>query len=245
MTDDELARIRRALYGIDDHYPATLLSVAYTAGGHASPAAFASPPVSVGILDARDRCRRRLVRWCWLVVVERDLRTGFSARDVKGMVDLLRTHSDWLADHERAALVVSQLEATANDLTRIAAPRRQEWLGLGICPLVYEVDGEPVPCVGTIRAYPECDPYCDVCRTEAVIVWWERKMVPDAIRLVTADEMIKVIHREFGRVVKQATIRQWASRGFIETSGTDSEGRNLYDIVGVVYALARRHMMGA
>lgn len=235
-------RIRRALDDIEQHYPATIVPVTRVTGSHAKTVAFAPLPISAHVLDARDLCRQRLGDWCYRIITDRKLRTPLTTSDVPAMVSLLRTHADLLGTHPQA---VAQLEASAHELEAIAAPRRREWMRLGPCPLVYEVDGEPTPCMGTVRAYSGCDPYCDGCRVEAVVAWWERKMFPDVEpgRLVTAAEMITVIHREFGQVVKEPTIRQWVSRGFIETSGKDPAGHSLYDLGGVVYALARRSII--
>jgi hypothetical protein len=67
-------------------------------------------------------------------------------------------------------------------------------------------------------------------------------MFPDSetSRLVTADEIVTLLHREFGQVVKPGTVRVWLNRGVIEHSGIDDKGRRLYDKGAVVYAYAKR-----
>ena len=67
-------------------------------------------------------------------------------------------------------------------------------------------------------------------------------MFPDAetARLVTADEIVTLVHSQFGRVIKPGTVRVWINRGWIESSGVDDKGRKLYDKGAVVYAYAKR-----
>jgi hypothetical protein len=241
----ELAkRIRKALLAITKHYDSCLTPVRRAPGSHASAAAFASLPISATILDDRAQCRTRLAYWCDQVIRARDLHTEhLSFHDVAAMCDLLQRHSDWLGETVGAAIAMWELEDSAGDLRSIAVSHRRDWMPLGPCPLVNESeDGEPEPCTGTVRAYPTCDPYCDVCETSAVVTWWEHQMFGDTqpTNLVTAPALVLAIHREFGQVIKEATIRQWVTRGVIETKGKDSAGRSLYDRVDVAYALARR-----
>ena len=64
-------------------------------------------------------------------------------------------------------------------------------------------------------------------------------MVTDA-QLVNAAALTLKIHAEFGRVVTESTIRQWVSRGQIESKGRDPSGRSMFDWPDVAYLLARR-----
>ena len=236
------ARIRIALLKILNHYEATLQPVRRGTGSHVKASHEAPMPVSAHILDTRAMTRSRLASWCLLVIDERDLHTeGLSGLDVPAMCDLLMRHSDWLGDHEAGDVALDEIQTSARELAAIAAPRHKEWMSLGICPLVIEKDGDMRPCAGTIRAYPTCDPYCDSCGTVAVVSWWERAIFadPELTRLVTAPELVIIIHREFGKVIKVPTIRKWVERGILQPSGTDLEGRTLFDRGCAAYALAR------
>jgi hypothetical protein len=178
----ELAkRLRKALLAIIKEYDKSLEPVRRMQGSHASAAAFASLPISTAILDARAQCRERLAFWCDIVIRARDLHTEhLSSLDVTAMCDLLQRHSDWLSETQGAPLAMWELEASAADLRSITASHRRGWMPLGICPLFRETEeGEVEPCTGTIRAYPTCDPYCDVCGKIAVVTWWEQQMVGD------------------------------------------------------------------
>jgi hypothetical protein len=242
LTDPQklATRIRKALLAIAKHYDKSLTPVRRAPGSHASTAAFASLPISANVLDNRARCRARLAYWCHATIRGRDLHTEHLSRlDVRAMCDLLQRHSDWLSETQGATIAMWELEASAGDLRSIVASHRRDWMPLGPCPLVLDSEEEPAPCTGTIRAYPDCDPYCDVCGTIAVVQWWEAEMVGDT-QPVTAPALVLAIHRELGMVVKEAAIRQWVTRGLIQTKGQDSAGRSLYDRADVVYALARR-----
>jgi hypothetical protein len=182
-----------------------------------------------------------------MVITERDLHTEhLSGFDVVAMADLLMRHSEWLGEHEAAAIVVWELEASARDLRGIAAPPRRDWMSLGICPLIIEGEGEPVGCTGTIRAYPEADPYCDSCGTVAVVSWWEKMQFPELdelARLVTAPELVAFVHRQFGQRIQEPTIRKWVERGWITIAAHDDKGRILYDKAAVAYAVTRRKVV--
>jgi hypothetical protein len=68
-------------------------------------------------------------------------------------------------------------------------------------------------------------------------------MFPDAetSTLVTADDLVLVLHRAFGGTpVKPTTIRQWISRKVIESSGKDDQGRTLFNRAYVVRTLSDR-----
>ena len=244
MTDDPAVDIRRALGSILKHWDDTLEPVRRAPGSHVQTSGDAPLPISADVLDKRAMCCSRMAGWCLVVIEDRDLHTEhLSGLDVFGMADLLTRHAAWLGEHEAAADVVAELEASARDIEGIAAPLRREWMSLGMCPLVVEGEGEPEPCMGTIRAYPDADPYCDGCGTEAVVSWWEKMQFPELdelSRLATARELVAFIHQQFGQRVQEPTIRKWVERGWIAVAGSDCKGRTLYDKAAVAYAVTRR-----
>ena len=244
MSEPDVGRqIRKALTGITDHYDASLEPVRRGPGSHVKASKEPPMPISAHVLDVRAMTRARLSGWCLVVMQDRELhpKGGISGLDVWGMVGFLDTHSDWLGSHEAGDVALDEFETSARELTHIAAPKARDWMSLGTCPLIFEVAGEPTPCMGTVRAYSDCDPYCDGCGTEAVVSWWERAMFndPELTRLVTATELVLIVHKEFGKVIKTPTIRKWVERNIIEAAGQDEQGRTLFDRGSVAYALAR------
>ena len=248
MSDDPARQIRKALTTITDHYDATLEPVRRAPGSHVKTSRTTPPlPISADILDKRLQCRTRLTKWSWVVVRDRDLHTeNLSIWDVPAMCDLLIRHADWLSETEDGPIAVWELEASARDLRGIAAPPRRDWMSLGICPLIIEAEGEPMGCTGTIRAYPEADPYCDSCGTVAVVSWWERMQFPEMdelARLATAPELVAFVHKQFGQRIQEPTIRKWVERGWISVAAHDDKGRILYDKAAVAYAVTRRKVV--
>jgi hypothetical protein len=247
MSDDPARQIRKALLTITRHWDDTLEPVRRAPGSHVQTSKNPPLPISAHVLDVRTQCRSRMASTCLMVITERDLHTEhLSGFDVVAMADLLIRHSGWLGEHEAAAIVVWELEESARDLRGITAPHHRDWMSLGICPLVIEAEGEPVGCTGTIRAYPEADPYCDSCGTVAVVSWWERMQFPELdelARLVTAPELVAFVHQQFGQRIQEPTIRKWVERGWISVAAHDDKGRILYDKAAVAYAVTRRKVV--
>jgi hypothetical protein len=241
--------IHLALIEIEKHYDAVLEPVRRAAGSHVQTTPVAPVPLSALILDTRSKCRATLAKWVRFVIDGRDLHTEhLSLFDVPGMVEMLIRHVDWLGLEDEGSKALEQLKMSAHDLTKIAVPERRDWMKLGPCPIVFEIqateDGQdftvPVPCMGTVRAYAGCDPYCDYCLTEGVVQWWERQMFgdQDPLKAITAPELVLAIHREYGRLYSEITIRTWENRGAITSVGKNAAGRNLYNRVAVLLWVA-------
>lgn len=246
MSDDPYPRILKALKTIIENYDATLEPVRRAPGSRVDTSHEAPLPISADVLDKRAMCRSRMAGWCLVVIEDRDLHTEhLSGLDVFGMADLLKRHADWLGGHEAAAEVVDELEASARDLRGIAVPYRKDWQSLGACPLEVDSTDGPVLCGGQVRAYPDKDPKCQSCDVEAVTTWWEQRMFtdPELRKLLTADELVMFIHKQFGRPVTKVAIRQWVARKIIAKADTDDKGRTLYDKGAVAYALERRKIL--
>ena len=78
--------------------------------------------------------------------------------------------------------------------------------------------------------------------------WWERQMFDDAELKVTLTdaEVVTFVHRAYGKVITQATVRQWVKRKVIQPSDT-VDGRRVFDRHALVWALdlkERREVMG-
>lgn len=101
----------------------------------------------------------------------------------------------------------------------------------------------PRECGGTVRTMPDqvTDAECDKCGTVATVDWWETVIVgvDEAKTLLTSDELVTFLHRNYGKVVKRETIRTWQHRGWLTAQGRDDKGRTLYSRGDVPY-LQRR-----
>ena len=245
--------IRHALASITDHYDVALHPPKRGGGSGGKASKEPPPPVSVDVLDARAATHKDLVYYAQIVLMEctsaegEQITTRVDAADVRGLAKFLDTWAEHLARGNplEAEACARYLSEHASKLKGMALPDRRDWMPLGTCPLEAMVDpaGDPAVCGGQVRAYPERDPQCQKCGTTAVASWWERVMFPDVelSEMVTADELVLVLHRAFGgSPVKPSTIRQWIKREVIVPSGKDDKGRTLFSRSAVVYAVSRR-----
>ena len=252
-TPDLAGRIRRDLYAIADNYDEALEPARRASGSHVK--ATKEPPLPIGahVLDARAEAHRDLMYWTRFLLDEvRDvngdpIQHGPTAVEVGVLVPFIATWVDWLiANHpDDADNLAAESSDHARNLRALAAPHRPEWVPLGKCPLDVDSPNGPIPCGGQVRARPGEDGQmaeatCRGCGVNAVVTWWERVLLPEASRLVTAAELPEFVRVQFGKVVKEPTVRKWIERHVIEAAGTDEKGRTLYDKGAVAYALARR-----
>jgi hypothetical protein len=170
--------------------------------------------------------------------------------DAPGMADFLARHADWLSGHETAQDARDELVDLAHRCHLIAYPTRRESFSIGRCPL--EVPGEQdvlETCGGDVRSRKADEDVandgqawcaCNRCGEVAVASWWEDRMFddPETQRWLTDAGVVTLIHRMYGEVVPQATVRQWVKRGVLvaSTRATD-DGRRLFDRDAVVYAI--------
>jgi len=182
--------------------------------------------------------------WARVIVDDRQLTHHLPlGHDTIGLVEFLQRWARWFSGHEAAQDATDEIATWAGRVQAAAVPQRRDWMPLGACPREVEIEGVLAVCGGPVRAHPGREPECQRCGTSAPAAWWERLMFPDAeiATLVTADELVLVLHRAFGGTpVKPTTIRQWISRRVIEPSGQDDKGRTLFNRAYVVRTLAER-----
>ena len=255
MTDahDLAGQIRRDLYGIVDNYDEALEPARRANGSQVK--ATREPPLPIGahVLDVRAEAHRDLMYWTRFLLDEvKDvngdpIQHGPLTIEPAALVPFIATWVDWLITNapDDADNLAAEAAKHSRELRQLAAPQRPEWVSLGACPLDVDSPDGPTPCGGQVRAMPGEDGQmaeatCRGCGVNAVVTWWERVLMPEASRLVTASELPEFVRHQFGKVIKDATVRKWIERHVIEAAGADEKGRTLYDKGAVAYALARR-----
>lgn len=215
---------------------------------------------TTAIVSLRRSVTDSLNSWSRIVMedrpVEKALPDGLSALS---MCHFLERHAQWMSGHGAAEDMAEEVEGLARSVKAITQPERREWINLGSCPLEVEAETDDglamQTCAGQVRAWPrETDDdgqvmaRCRRCGVEAVASWWERQMFDDAELKVTLTdaEVVTFVHRAYGKVITQATVRQWVKRKVIQPSG-EHEGRRVFDRHALVWALdlkERREVMG-
>ena len=182
--------------------------------------------------------------WSRVVMEDRPVTKALpDGSDAPSMCEFLTRHAQWMSGHEAAQDCADELAAIGRKITAMVSPRRREWVNLGSCPLKLETD---TPCGGQVRAWPRAEDRdgevmarCRTCGTEAVATWWESQMFDDAElkAWLTDADLVLLVHRTFGKVVTEATVRQWVRRGVVVPSGSDDKGRRLFNREAAVYAI--------
>jgi len=185
--------------------------------------------------------------WTRVVMEDRPVSQALpDGTNAPSMCAFLTTHAQWMSGHEAAADCAEELSQVARKVTALVQPKRKTHMDLGTCPLKFETD---TPCGGKVRAWPRSEDrdgevmaQCRTCGTEAVATWWEAQMFDDAELKVwlTDGDLVTFVHRTWGKVIKEGTVRQWVRRGVLEASGSDDKGRRLFHREAVVYALNRK-----
>lgn len=198
--------------------------------------------------------------WSRVVMEDRPVTKALpDGRSAVSMGTFLERHAQWMSGHRAAEDMADEVATLARKVKAFTQPQRREWINLGSCPLEIEDDTDDglamVTCGGQVRAWPrhtdeggQVMARCRRCGTEAVASWWERRMFDDAELKVTLTdaEVVTFVHRAYGRVITQATVRQWVKRKILSPSGT-VDGRRVFDRHALVWALdlkERREAMG-
>ena len=189
--------------------------------------------------------------WSRVVMEDRPVEVELpNGSDVPGMCAFLIRHAQWFAGHEAAEDAAEEVRRLAGKVSGAVNPQRKDWISLGACPLDVDSEVGPVKCGGQVRVRPSRDGgaaegRCRKCGVVAVVEWWERVIMPEASRLITAAEVPEFIRQQFGKKIAAPTVRKWIERHVITAAGTDEKGRTLYDKGAVAYAIARREAVGA
>jgi hypothetical protein len=248
LTPAQIAgRLTAALATINNLWADTLEPTRGAPGLGSAGSKEAPTPIPTHILDLRRDTELTLTGWALVTIEDRQLHYGPRSNDAPGLCEFLNRHTEWLSLHDAAADILAEIQKAADRITAATRPQRRDWVNLGACPLEVDSDEGPATCGGQVRAKtePGGTVTCQRCGTEGALTWWERIIMPDASRLVTAAELPEFVRQQFGKAIKTPTVRKWIERGVITAAGTDDKGRTLYDKGAVAYALARRDMMSA
>lgn len=198
------------------------------------------------IVSLRRYAQDVLNGWCRVVIEDRSVENHIpSGVDVPGMTTFLERHAEWMSGHEAAQDCRDEVVELAHRCHLIAFPSRRESMSIGRCPLKHPETGDT--CDGDVRVRltgedrdGEAYAACNRCGEVAVASWWESHMFddPETRSKLTDADVVTLMHRLYGEVIAQATVRQWVKRRVLQPSGeTDSDGRRLFDRAAVVYAI--------
>lgn len=260
---DALVTIRREWphmmpVGAPPRSPGGAASTRITADDHADSGADIDP--ATRLVSLRREVVDCLNGWSRVVMEDRPVTKALpDGHSAVSMTEFLQRHAQWMSGHEAAEDVSDEVADLARKVKAHTQPQRREWMSLGSCPLEIEDETEHglamVVCSGQVRAWPRTTDEdgqvmarCRRCGVEAVAPWWEARMFDDAelkVQLTDA-EVVTFVHRAYGKVITQATVRQWIRRKVIQPSG-EVEGKRVFDRHALVWALdlkERREALG-
>jgi len=169
--------------------------------------------------------------------------------DIDGMARFIQTHAEWLSGHETAQDARDELTDLAHRCHLIAFPTRRESFSIGRCPLEQPGEQDVLEvCGGDVRSRKadegEHDGQawcaCNRCGEIAVASWWEDRMFddPETARWLTDAGVATLMHRMYGEVTAQSTVRGWVKKGIlVPSTKVSDDGRRLFDRDAVVYAI--------
>lgn len=234
---DRASHIRRQLATIQKALPYLVDVVG--SGGHTSSSGYGSRiPLNLPAFSLRAEIDRDLVFWAGSIRREHPDHPTPLGGDLLGY---LRRHAFWAAEWTYGRRLAYELEDLARDARNLAWPRSDQML-LGTCPNTIGADGEAVTCGAPIRVRQDKpgDIRCPGCGLTDTVDGWLLRIVPDASKPVTAEQLVPLLRRRLGVTVAPSTIRQWKRRGEIVAIGVDEQGRDLFDRHHAFLVVTRR-----
>lgn len=159
------------------------------------------------------------------------LDSSIDCTDVPAMARFLAGEAAWISGWEYGNRMWDDLTTLAREVRNVASPPRRDTMPLGECPECGTVVRAKAHDPGNIR--------CKGCGTTDTIDGWIIRVVGSE-PLVTATQLVPILHKRMGIVATPSTIGTWLNRGVIHSSDTDTRGRALFDRKAVFAALAHR-----
>jgi hypothetical protein len=232
-TADTEQGIRTELATIRRHWPHTFNPpTSQGAGSRDTPAS--RFPGNDAAISLRAEVTRDLAFWVHAYIDNHPDGLGdwvtIDAADVPRTCRYLTDQAPHLARWQHGNRLWSELTTLAREVRMLANPPRRDSMPIGECP----------ECTTVVRAKAH-DPgniKCRGCGTTDTIDGWIIRIVGNE-PLVTADQLVPILHKRLGINPTRATIRQWVARGVIPQDGLDAHGRAMFDRKAVFHALIR------
>jgi hypothetical protein len=222
-TADIEGGIRAELATIARHWPYTF-DPPRSAGVGASPVPASRLPGNDTAISLRAEVTRDLAFWVHALLDDNPdaIAAGdtIDCSDVPGMVAFLTRQARWVSGWEWGNRMWSELVTLAREVKALAAPPVRDTMPIGECPECGTVVRAKAHDPGNIK--------CRGCGTTDTIDGWIIRVVGNE-PLVTAEQLVPILHKRMGIVVTRAAIRQWVRRGVIEQAETDEAGRALFN----------------
>lgn len=157
--------------------------------------------------------------------------TVLDCGDVIAVCTLLEQEAGWLSGWEHAHRLWDELITLAREVKTLASPPQRDTLPIGECPTCTTVVRAKAHDPGNIR--------CPGCGTTDTIDGWIIRVVGNE-PLVTAEQLVPILHKRMGIVISRNGIRQWVTRQVIPQHSVDDAGRARFDRKAVFAALTLR-----
>lgn len=225
--------IRRELATIRRHWAHTFDPPRSAGVGGHGPAASRLPGNDTAI-SLRAEVVRDLAFWVHAWIDEQpealDGWVVIDALDVERTCRFLAQQADDLGRWDFGNRMWSELATLAREARDLAAPKVRDTIALGECNC------------GTVVRAKAHDPgniKCRGCGTTDTLDGWIIRVVGNE-PLVTAEQLIPILHKRMGIVVSRGTIRSWVSRKVISQHSVDEHGVAKFERKAVFKALAER-----
>lgn len=229
--------IRRELATIRRHWPHTFDPPSTTTGGGSRDVPDSKLPSNDTAISLRAEVTRDLAFWVDAFIrahpdAHAELLTEWhtiDSSDVDRTCRYLAHHATQLGAWTSGPRLWAELETLAREVRQVAAPPVRDTMPIGECPECGTVVRAKAHDPGNIR--------CKGCGTTDTIDGWIIRVVGNE-PLVTAEQLIPILHKRMGIVATRARIRAWKARGVISAAEEDESGRTRYDRKTVFVQLA-------